>query len=182
MKPYALTPYPMTPPDDPPEPDLSDAIPCVCGRHPDWDTNQFKEIRLFCYSHCVTAGYEATVKKAIEAWNYEVSEAGDREGENRKAAGQDKVAENNEEWMHYALTVIARHAATGNEFTVEDIRNSTLHLLSGRIPFPQPKSPNAWGAAFSAAAKQGLIVRTGYTKNKLASAHSRVVAVWKGTK
>lgn len=74
-----------------------------------------------------------------------------------------------------AITLIKGFAQADVEFTVEDVRRASAYLV-------ELLHPNAWGAAFSAAAKQGLIVRCGYTKNKLASAHARVVAVWKGAR
>lgn len=176
MKPYAITPYPMTPPDDPPEPDLSAAFPCICGREPDWDTDAFGDLFLFCPKRCITASPDSNIDKAIRYWNQEVIEAGDREGEARKAEGQEQVAEHNEAWMDYVTSAIACFAKSGIEFTSEDVRT----YCGTWAAFSSPKHPNAWGAAFSRAAKQGLIERVGYQKNRLASAHSRIVSTWRG--
>jgi hypothetical protein len=180
-----MTPDTINPPlNDPfreePEPDLSDALPCVCGDRPDWDKSSTGNFRLFCYRHDVDGPWRGDLDSAISSWNLKVIEHGDCEGDNRKAAGQQQVAENNKEWTYHALSLIASYARTGNQFTVEDIRTAAIHTSMGRTLLSAPKSPNAWGAAFSAAAKQGLIVRVGYQKNGLASAHSRVVATWKG--
>lgn len=175
MKPYAITPYPMTPPDDPPEPDLSAAFPCICGREPDWDTDAFGDLFLFCPKRCITASPDSNIDKAIRYWNQEVIEAGDREGEARKAEGQELVAANNADWLDTVDYAILCHANSGRTFTVEDVR-----IRCRGVALPEPKHPNAWGAAFSRAAKQGLIERVGYQKNRLASAHSRIVSTWRG--
>lgn len=95
-------------------------------------------------------------------------------GERLKKEGQEKVAENNEQWMDRAIEGIRALAIEQDSFTIEDLRNSNMCR--------PPNHANAWGAAFSSAAKQGLIRRVGYTRNSLPSAHARVVAVWKGVK
>jgi len=96
-------------------------------------------------------------------------------GETLKQAGLALVSDNNEEWIDRVMEMIRRFAQSGTEFASEDVRN----YCGTWKDFPQPKSPNAWGAAFSVAAKQGLIKRVGYAKNTLPSAHARVVAVWR---
>ena len=98
-------------------------------------------------------------------------------GERLKKEGQEHIAATNEEWLKNVLVVIENHARWTDTFTIENVRK--FCDLRG---IPEPKSHNAWGAAFSAAAKQGIIVRVGYTKNSLPSAHARVVAVWQGIK
>lgn len=162
----------LTPPDDPPELDLGDCLPCpICGCRPEWEHGGMPAtFKLWC--HRLSTGRFKELDGAIEAWNEGVMEEGDMEGENRKAEGQAKVTENNEAWMEMAINSIRLVASGQLPFTVEELRAF----------LPAPSHPNAWGAAFSAAAKQGLIVRTGYAKNKLASAHGRVVATWRGAK
>lgn len=96
-------------------------------------------------------------------------------GERLKKEWQEHIAATNEEWLKNVLAVIENHARWADTFTIENVRQ--FCDLRG---VPEPQSPNAWGAAFSAAAKQGIIRRVGYTKNKLASAHSRIVSVWSG--
>lgn len=169
MKPHAIVPYPMTPPDDPPEPDLSEVIPCpTCGCKPEWDHYLGKH-HLWCHGFRVA---DSDLGDAIRRWDETVIAAGDDEGENRKAEGVATVTEHNEAWMEEAIHAIDVLAFTraGGTFTVEDLRRLC----------PEPKSPNAWGAAFSVAAKKGLIVACGYTANKLPSAHARIVRVWRG--
>lgn len=165
---------PMTPPDDPPEPVLDGALPCPeCGYPPEWQKRAYLGYRVFCDQGHVDGGWRDTIDKAVEYYNSEVETM---KGENLKAEGVAVVAEHNEAWMDAVLAVIRRKAALPSfEFTVENIRRSCV-----TAGINAPKHPNAWGAAFSVAAKQGLIVRTGYTKNALPSAHARVVAVWKG--
>lgn len=94
-------------------------------------------------------------------------------GERLKQQGQVQVIEGDEDWMDGAIIAIGHYAAMPRNFTVEDIR---------RFYVTQPQSPNGWGAAFSAAAKQGIIRRVGYAKNTLPSAHARTVSVWQGVK
>jgi hypothetical protein len=57
-----------------PEPDLSEALPCTCGREPDWDKSS-RGYRLFCWAHCVDGPWRQDIDKAIEAWNEAVMEA-----------------------------------------------------------------------------------------------------------
>lgn len=167
-----MKPITLDPPHDPfreaPEPDLSDALDCICGRRPDWDRDMFGQLRLFCYKHCVKAtwGNEDDFK---EIWNDAVSQ---HSGESLKDEGMAKVTEHNEAWMHAVMGIIKQLAKDSVSFTSEDVR-----FRCGGL---EPKSPNAWGAAFSTAARQGLIERCGYQKNTLPSAHARVVAVWRG--
>lgn len=166
----------MTPPDDPPEPDLSEALPCICGHGPEWEWRKHPtEFRLYCFRHGteMQGDWHSDIDIAIRSWDDMVVDRGDDEGDARKAEGQDSVATNNEDWLNQVLSAISFLAASGKEFTVEDVR----HFCNG---LGHPTHPNAWGAAFSRAARQGLIVRTGYRKNGLPSAHARVVATWKG--
>lgn len=72
MKPHALHP-PMDPPNDPPEPDLSSAMPCVCGVAPEWE-RQHGRFRLFCFRNCVDSGWLHRMDNAIESWNEAVEE------------------------------------------------------------------------------------------------------------
>lgn len=98
-------------------------------------------------------------------------------GERLKSEGQNVVSEHNEQWMDRAMNVLRAFSVSPGTFTAQDMREwYSQHGL------PFPKSANAWGAAFSAAAKQGLIRRVGYAKNRLASAHARTVSVWQGVK
>ena len=75
---YPLTPPEQSTPDDWPPPDLSEAMPCSCGKQPDWDWRSSigmpaREYRLFC--HDINSGWEPTIDKAIARWNDEVAEA-----------------------------------------------------------------------------------------------------------
>ena len=95
MKPYALTPYPMTPPDDPPEPSLEGAVPCPqCQYPPDWQKGvvgpHANEWRLYCDQGQLDGSWERTLDKAIEYWNTECETIS---GENLKAEGVARVAE-----------------------------------------------------------------------------------------
>ena len=175
MKPDALVPYPMTPPDDPPEPDLSDALPCPQCQYPPAVRKRWDGLfMLHCDQGHVDGGWHRNFDKAVEYYNAECEEM---KGEQLKAQGTEVVASHNEEWAEQAIDLIKSFARSSSTFTVQDVRTCQLAEWLG-----QPKHPNAWGAAFSVAAKQGLIVRVGYVKNGLASAHSRVVAQWRGAK
>lgn len=174
----------LTPPDDPPEPpEPKGADYCVCGNLPVClevgglsDEYGAKQVRVVC-DHCGThAKWKWEQDEAVEDWNNYMGELRE-EGENRKAGGVQQVAEHNEEWIAGMLLVLRDFAASGKEFTVQDVRRS-----NGAMGIKQPKSPNAWGSLFSVAAKQGLIERTGFAKNNMSSAHARIVAVWRGKK
>jgi hypothetical protein len=93
-------------------------------------------------------------------------------GEKLKDEGIQRVAGNNEEWMEAALRAIKAMAGCRyrSTFTADNLRNWVV----------APANPNAWGAVFSTAARQGLIERVGYRPSTTPSAHARVVAVWRG--
>ena len=92
----------------------------------------------------------------------------------RKEEGQAKVLQHaGEEWMIWAIEEMLCQFASGETFTVDD-----LHARA-QAQAAEPRHSNAWGAAFSAAAKHGLIERVGYAKSARPASHARVVAVWR---
>lgn len=94
------------------------------------------------------------------------------EGERRKAEGMERAdaAEGDSEWKRSADAAIRELALTELEFTAEDVR-----AIAG-----SPTRPNAFGSRFLAAARAGLIVKTGYRNSLRPSLHSHPVAVWRG--
>lgn len=84
MKRYSMTAklpdLALTPPDDPPEPDLEDALPCPrCGCKPEWEKHSGKH-HLWCHGFRVA---DEDLDDAILAWSHLVAEAPDDEGEAR---------------------------------------------------------------------------------------------------
>ena len=96
-------------------------------------------------------------------------------GEQLKDNGVQQVAEHDPLWIKKVLTLIILTSEDTETFTADDIRYRATDE-----GWSQPKHPNAWGAAFSTAAKMGLIERVGYRPSATPSAHARVVAVWRG--
>lgn len=81
-------------------------------------------------------------------------------------------------WADRARLGIAMLAATGREFTSED--------LTALIGLPRPGATgsnrnNAVGAVFSGAARRKEIRRVGYRNATVASSHAAALAVWVGT-
>lgn len=68
-------------------------------------------------------------------------------------------------------TLIARYAATGEEFSANSIRPQ----------LPEGIRPAAVGGRFREAARRGLICPVGYTPSTDARTHGHPVRVWQGT-
>ena len=94
-------------------------------------------------------------------------------GEQLKEEGTNRVLSHNGEWKESVRSVLLEVIKSGRQFTSDDLRIAceARHL-------PPPRHHNAWGAAMSAAAKAGLIVKVQYRKSQLAPAHARIIAVW----
>lgn len=73
-------------------------------------------------------------------------------------------------WRAAADVAIAELAASGEEFTAEDVRR-----IAG-----DPTHPNAMGARFRAAAQAGIIRRVGYRASSRVQLHAHPIAVWVG--
>lgn len=85
--------------------------------------------------------------------------------------GIDKInSKTPEAWKTACDLAIARLALTGQEFTAEDVRRAV----------GDPHHPNAMGARFNVAAKQGVIEHVGYRKPARASRHAAPIGVWRG--
>ena len=74
-------------------------------------------------------------------------------------------------WQDEADRVIRELAYSGVAFTAQDLTN--------RIGMPT--RPNAVGARFSAAARQGIIEDVGYAQSTRAARHASRMLVWRGT-
>ena len=93
------------------------------------------------------------------------------EGELRKEAGIRRVGVHHPEWISKAVDAIRRIAAAQVEFTSDELQ---------AVMQERPPTPNAVGAAFSAAHKMGICEKAGgYRKSTRPEAHSRVIAVWR---
>jgi uncharacterized membrane protein len=72
--------------------------------------------------------------------------------------------------MDLAASAIRRLAATGNSFTIDDLRG---------VLQTKPKSANAYGTAFSHAERRGEIVVVSMTHSKRPEAKGRRIMVWR---
>jgi hypothetical protein len=75
-----------------------------------------------------------------------------------------------EAWKDRADSAIRACAASGQEFSAEDVRT-----WAG-----DPPRPNAIGGRFMAALRAGIIERTGWMRAKRAEAHARAIPVYRG--
>ena len=93
-------------------------------------------------------------------------------GQVLRDAGTESVSANTPpDWKAKCDRAILMLAVKGERFTAEDVR-----LVAG----DPPNHPNAMGARFLAAAKEGLIEKVGYGKPVRASRHANPVAIWRG--
>lgn len=80
------------------------------------------------------------------------------------------------DWKHRADAVIQKLALSGQDFTSE--------AVTAEVGQPTGENgenkPNAVGARFSAAARQGLIVRVGFVKATRANQHATMISLWRG--
>lgn len=77
-------------------------------------------------------------------------------------------------WRVHAMEALRDLAALGEPFTADDV--------VGKVGLPDSGTNrnNAVGALFSAAAREGLIVRVGFRNTKRVAGHARVVSIWAG--
>ena len=75
------------------------------------------------------------------------------------------------EWKAKADFAIEQLAASGQEFTAENVR-----LVAG-----DPSRPNAFGARFLAAKRAGLIRHVGYKNATRPSRHTHPIKIWIST-
>jgi hypothetical protein len=94
------------------------------------------------------------------------------DGSSLRDAGVTTVTRNTPQWWKDACDrAIATLAARGVDFTAEDVR---------AVVGDPPAHPNAMGARFLAAVKDGLIVKQGYKSPARRSSHASVIAIWRG--
>ena len=85
--------------------------------------------------------------------------------------GVDIADENTEEgWKEAADREIEAMARSGIEFTSDDLRSK----------IGEPSNPNYWGPRFTAARRRGVIEPLGARPATTASAHGRLIRVWRG--
>ena len=97
-------------------------------------------------------------------------------GEELKRQGMAVAAAAAPNWFKIAMDCIRAFAATGNWFTSEDVTDK-IGLPRGGVLLHRN---NAVGAAFSYAARKGIIVRVSYEKSRRPVSHAHVMAVWVG--
>jgi len=74
------------------------------------------------------------------------------------------------DWSESALEELERLAGSSQDFTADDLVAEV----------GAPDSPGAVGAAFSKAAKSGLIRTVGYATSRRVGRHGGLVRVWRG--
>lgn len=97
-------------------------------------------------------------------------------GPDLKAGGIELVLENERILWRKEIARLIRLTAENHEFFTSD----DIHSLAEECGLREPHHPNAWGAAFNMAARDGLIAPTGrFAPSERADAHARMVGVWK---
>lgn len=95
------------------------------------------------------------------------------EGRRRRDAGMEFATHSTLiSWKRVAEKRLAELAATGREFTAEDLRE--------RVGHPLGSHDNSMGPLFGAAARRGEIVHVGYQQATRPEAHARILRVWRG--
>lgn len=99
------------------------------------------------------------------------------DGQDLKSAGMKAAAGAVPSWAELARQAVETLAARPEPFTSEDVID--------RVGLPRPNAGanrnNAVGAVMSAAARAGVIRKTGrYVETRRPSSHARIVAVWAG--
>lgn len=97
-------------------------------------------------------------------------------GEELKAKGMADAAAARVEWMWMAREAIDYLACTGREFTSDDL----IRMVGLPRPGEGTNRNNAVGAAFSGAARRGVIERVGDRKAQRVNSHARRLTVWRG--
>jgi hypothetical protein len=75
-------------------------------------------------------------------------------------------------WIAKAETVLAALAATGEPFTVDDLRRAGIE---------DPDIPQRWGALFAVAQNRGTIVLVGLLLHRTTGGASTGIRQWRGT-
>jgi len=95
-----------------------------------------------------------------------------------KEKGIQQVSESNAEWLHKANLLFVRYLKLSR---YEPFSSCDFRLWANQVhKLGEPNHPNAWGALFNAAFKQGVIVPTGgYEASIHPKAHGRMIRLWK---
>jgi len=97
-------------------------------------------------------------------------------GPERKEAGIEQVLENERIMWRVEIARLIRLTADNHEFFTSD----DIHGLAEECGLREPHHPNAWGAAFNSAARDGIITPSGrFVPSERPDAHARMVGVWK---
>jgi len=97
-------------------------------------------------------------------------------GEQLKREGMALAADAAPAWLDDAWLALVDLVRSGRDFTSEDVVER-VGLPRGT---PGTNRNNAVGALFSAAAREGLIVRAGFRKATRPDLHARLLTVWRG--
>lgn len=85
----------------------------------------------------------------------------------------DVVAENNADWIEWAVSEICHLAGSRAAFSSDELRSQMVE--AGRTSC----HPNAIGAAFRIASNWGVIEQCGFIKSDWPTNHKRIVALWR---
>jgi hypothetical protein len=88
-------------------------------------------------------------------------------------AGRDHAGRNADEWwLSTAMQAVRVMATTGREFQAFDL------VQTYRVP--EPDHPNRWGALFTRAAREGVIVPVGAAPSRRPTAARSLTRTWRG--
>ena len=87
-------------------------------------------------------------------------------------AGADRADKNADNWWRScALRAVETLAASGREFTADDVRD---------LGVPEPDQPNRWGGLFLAASRAGTVVCVGARRSTRGARNASLTRVWRG--
>lgn len=118
----------------------------------------------------VRANQAAVVQDFASGLAQGLQEGRQRRDEGMEAAGSNVAGPIASAWRSKAAEALATLAATGDEFSADD-----LVAIAG-----EPPVPNMLGPLFAKAARQDVIRAVGFTQGTRPKAHARVQRTWKG--
>ena len=99
-----------------------------------------------------------------------------RAGVQARETGESRALTAADDWRSQADRAIKYLAHLDDPFTSEDVI-ARAGLPTGNT---RTNANNAVGAVMSAAARRGLIRKTGYTQSSRPSSHGAIIALWEG--